>query len=93
MKNMVIVKANEQSEAGVIPGTGLLTKMMKHNEQLVKAGVMLTGEGLRPSSKGKRVKLAGNSESIRMGSSSSSKGLPGRYIPSKNTTFVVFSDL
>lgn len=59
MKVMVIVKANEQSEAGAIPDTQLLTKMMKYNEQLVKAGVMLTGEGLRPSSKGKRVKFAG----------------------------------
>lgn len=59
MKVMVIVKANEQSEAGCMPDTELLSKMTRYNEELVKAGVMLAGEGLQPSSKGKRVKFSG----------------------------------
>ena len=59
MKVMVIVKANEQSEAGILPDTELLTKMTKYNEQLVKAGIMLSGDGLQPSSKGKRVNFSG----------------------------------
>jgi hypothetical protein len=58
MKVMVIVKANQQSEAGALPDTELLTNMTKYNEQLVKAGVMLSGDGLQPSSKGKRVKFS-----------------------------------
>jgi len=53
----VIVKANEQSEAGILPDTELLANMTKYNEQLVKAGIMLSGDGLQPSSKGKRVKF------------------------------------
>ncbi|HUK48626.1 MAG TPA: YciI family protein [Terriglobales bacterium] len=57
MKVMVIVKANEQSEAGILPDTELLANMTKYNEQLVKAGIMLSGDGLQPSSKGKRVKF------------------------------------
>ncbi|PYV47156.1 MAG: dehydrogenase, partial [Acidobacteria bacterium] len=56
MKVMVIVKANKDSEAGVLPSTELLTKMGKYNEQLVQAGVMLAAEGLQSSAKGKRVK-------------------------------------
>ena len=64
MKVMVIVKANEQSEAGIPPSTDLLSKMMKYNEQLAKAGIMLSGEGLQPSSKGKRVKFAGEQRTI-----------------------------
>lgn len=75
MKVMVIVKANEQSEAGTIPDTQLLTKMMKYNEQLVKAGVMLTGEGLRPSSKGKRVKFAGEQRIVTDGPFAETKEL------------------
>jgi len=59
MKVMVIVKANEESEAGVLPSERLLTEMMAFNEQLVKAGVMLAGEGLHASSKGKRVRSKG----------------------------------
>ncbi len=55
MRFMVIVKATKESEAGVMPSTRLLTEMGKFNEELVKAGVMLAGEGLRPSSKGARV--------------------------------------
>ena len=58
MRVMVMVKANEDSEAGVMPSTELLTAMGKYNEELVKAGVMLAGEGLHPSSKGKRVRFS-----------------------------------
>jgi hypothetical protein len=75
MKVMVIVKASEQSEAGVMPDTELLTKMMKYNEQLVTAGVMLTGEGLRPSSKGKRVKFAGEQRIVTDGPFAETKEL------------------
>jgi hypothetical protein len=61
---MVIVKATKESEAGVMPSTRLLTEMGKFNEELVKAGVMLAGEGLRPSSKGARVKFSGNRRTV-----------------------------
>jgi hypothetical protein len=57
MRVMVIVKANKDSEAGMLPSPELLAKMGKYNEELQKAGIMLAGEGLRPSSKGKRVKF------------------------------------
>ena len=57
MRVMVIVKANKESEAGVLPSPELLAKMGKFNEELHKAGLLLAGEGLRPSSKGKRVKF------------------------------------
>ena len=60
MKFMVIVKASKDSEAGVMPGTELLTAMGQYNEELVNAGVMLAGEGLHPSSKGARVRFSGN---------------------------------
>jgi hypothetical protein len=59
MRVMVIIKANKDSEAGVMPSEQLLTDMGKFNEELVKAGVMLAGEGLHPSSKGKRVRFSG----------------------------------
>jgi len=61
---MVIVKANKESEAGVLPSTEILTKMGKYNEQLVQAGVMLAGEGLQSSAKGKRVKFSGDSKMV-----------------------------
>jgi len=64
MKVMVIVKANKDSEAGVMPSTELLTAMGKFNEELVNAGVMLAGEGLHPSSKGARVRLNGDSRTV-----------------------------
>ena len=64
MKVMVIVKANEQSGAGVLPDTELLAKMTKYNEQLVKAGIMLSGDGLQPSSKGKRVRFSGKQPTV-----------------------------
>ena len=57
MRFMVIVKADKNSEAGVMPSERLLSDMGKHNEQLVKAGIMLAGEGLHPSSKGKRIRF------------------------------------
>jgi hypothetical protein len=57
---MVIVKATKNSEAGVLPSEKLLAEMGKFNEELVKAGIMLAGEGLQPSSKGKRIRFSGN---------------------------------
>src|ERR1700757_682372 len=64
MRFMVIVKATKSSEAGVLPGEELLTAMGKYNEELTKAGVMLAGEGLHPSSKGARVKFAGEKRTV-----------------------------
>src|SRR3989441_8029966 len=64
MRFMVLVKANKDSEAGVLPNEKILTEMGKFNEELVKAGVMLAGEGLHPSSKGARVKFAGGKRTV-----------------------------
>ena len=64
MSVMVIVKATKESEAGVMPSEELLAAMGKYNEELVKAGVMLAGEGLHPSSKGKRVRFSGNRRTV-----------------------------
>jgi len=64
MRVMVIVKANKDSEAGVMPSERILTEMGKFNEELVKAGVMLQGEGLHSSSKGKRVKFSGGKRTV-----------------------------
>ena len=64
MKVMVIVKATKNSEAGVMPGEALLTAMGKYNEELVKAGIMLAGEGLHPSSKGKRIQFSGGKRNV-----------------------------
>jgi hypothetical protein len=64
MRVMVIVKANKDSEAGVLPGKELLTEMSKFNEELVKAGVMLAAEGLQASSKGVRVKFSGTKRTV-----------------------------
>ena len=64
MKFMVMVKATADSEAGKMPNTELLTAMGKFNEELVKAGVMLAGEGLHPTSKGKRVRFSGASRAV-----------------------------
>ena len=61
---MVIVKANADTEAGQLPSTELLTAMGKYNEDLVKAGVMLAGEGLQPSSKGARIKFSGSKRTV-----------------------------
>ena len=64
MKVMVIIKATKNSEAGIMPSEELLTKMGKFNEELVKAGVMLNGDGLHPSSKGKRVLFSGSERTV-----------------------------
>src|SRR6185312_12643708 len=64
MRFMVMVKASKDSEAGVMPSQELLTEMGKYNEELVKAGVMLAGEGLQPSSKGARVKFSGTKRTV-----------------------------
>ena len=64
MRVMVIVKANKDSESGKMPDTQLLTEMGNYNEELVKAGIMLAGEGLRESSKGKRIRFAGKQRSV-----------------------------
>ncbi|KVD78338.1 dehydrogenase [Burkholderia sp. ABCPW 14] len=64
MRVMVIVKATNDSEAGKMPGTELLEAMGKFNEALVKAGVMLAGEGLHPSAKGKRVRFSGSARTV-----------------------------
>ena len=64
MRVMVMVKADKSSEAGVMPDEKLLTAMGKFNDELVKAGVMLAGEGLHPSSKGKRVRFSGAKRTV-----------------------------
>ena len=64
MRFMIIVKATNDSEAGVMPDQKLLTDMGKYNEELVKAGVMLAGEGLHPSSKGARVRFSGPKRTV-----------------------------
>ncbi len=64
MRCMVLIKANKDSEAGVLPDEKLLTEMGKYNEELVKAGVMLAGEGLHPRSKGARVKFSGGKRTV-----------------------------
>jgi hypothetical protein len=61
---MVLIKANPESEAGQLPSERLLTEMTQYNEELVKAGIMLAGEGLHPSSKGVRVRFAGDKTSV-----------------------------
>lgn len=67
MKVMVLVKATEQSEAGVMPTTELLTAMMQYNESLVRAGILLAGEGLKPSRFGKRVRFSGKDRIVSDG--------------------------
>jgi hypothetical protein len=64
MRFMVIVKASKNSEAGVLPSEKLLTEMGKFNEELAKAGVMITGEGLQASSKGARVRFSGEKRTV-----------------------------
>ena len=64
MRFMVLVKANKDSEAGVLPDEKILNAMGKFNEELVKAGVMLAGEGLQPSSKGVRVRFSGGKRTV-----------------------------
>ena len=67
MRFMVIVKADQNSEAGVMPSTELLTAMGRFNEEMVEAGVLLAGEGLHPSSKGARIKYSGRERTVTPG--------------------------
>jgi hypothetical protein len=75
MRFMIIVKASKDSEAGVMPSEKLLTEMGKFNEELVKASVMLAGEGLQPSSKGARVKFSGSTRTVTDGPFAETKEL------------------
>ena len=75
MKVMVIVKATAESEAGAMPSEQMLTEMGNYNEELVKAGIMLAGEGLHPSSKGKRVLFSGTNRTVTDGPFTESKEL------------------
>ncbi len=79
MKVMVIVKATKNSEAGVMPSEKLLTEMGNYNEELVKAGIMLAGEGLQPSSKGKRIKFSGRQRNVLDGPFTETKELIAGY--------------
>jgi hypothetical protein len=75
MRFMILIKANKDTEAGVMPSEQLLTEMGKFNEELVKAGVMLAGEGLQPSSKGARVKFSGDKRTVTDGPFAETKEL------------------
>jgi hypothetical protein len=79
MRVMVIVKATKNSEAGAMPSEKLIADMGKYNEELVKAGVMLAGEGLRPSSKGKRVVFSGGKKTTLDGPFAETKELIAGY--------------
>jgi hypothetical protein len=79
MRFMVIVKATKDSEAGVMPTEELLTAMMKYNEELVKAGIMLAGDGLQPSSKGARVQFDGAKRAVVDGPFAETKELVAGY--------------
>ena len=79
MKLMVIVKASKQSEAGKMPSEKLLTEMGKYNEELVKAGIMLAGDGLHPSAKGKRIKFSGGKRDVVDGPFAETKELVAGY--------------
>jgi hypothetical protein len=79
MRFMVIVKASKESEAGQMPSRALLEAMGNYNEELVKSGVMLAGEGLAPSSKGARVKFEGKKRTVTDGPFAEAKELVGGY--------------
>ncbi|MGA6826999.1 YciI family protein [Nitrospira sp. NS4] len=79
MRFMVIVKATKDSEAGVMPGTKLLADMGAFNEELVKAGVLLAGDGLHPSSKGARVRFSGSKRTVVDGPFAETKELIAGY--------------
>ena len=79
MRVMAIVKASEDSEAGVMPSEELLAEMGKFNEELVKAGVMLDGNGLQPSSKGARIRFAGDKRTVIDGPFAETKELVAGY--------------
>jgi hypothetical protein len=76
---MVLVKASKGSEAGVLPSQKLLADMMKYNEELVKAGIMLAGEGLKPTSKAARVRFSGNQRTVIDGPFTETKELVAGY--------------
>jgi hypothetical protein len=76
---MVIVKATKDSEAGVLPSKELITAMGNYNEELVKAGIMLAGEGLKPSSKGKRIRFSGSKRTVVDGPFAETKELIAGY--------------
>src|ERR1700756_1281488 len=79
MRVMVIVKATKDSEAGALPSKELLTAMGKYNEELVKAGIMLAGDGLKPSSQGKRVRFSGAKRTVIDGPFTETKELIAGY--------------
>jgi hypothetical protein len=79
MRVMVMVKADKDTEAGVMPSEQLLSDMMKFNEELVKAGIMLAGEGLQPTSKGKRVRFSGPKRTVVDGPFAEAKELVAGY--------------
>lgn len=79
MRFMVLVKANKESEAGVMPNQEIIAAMEKYNQELIKAGVMLAGEGLRPSSKGARVKFVEGKQIVTDGPFAETKDLVAGY--------------
>jgi hypothetical protein len=79
MRVMVLIKANEQSEAGEMPSEKLLSEMLAFNEELVKAGVMLAGDGIKPSSEGVRVEFSGNDRKVINGPFAETKELLAGY--------------
>jgi hypothetical protein len=79
MRVMVVVKASKESEAGVLPDTEGLTKMLKYNEELLKSGIILAGDGLQPTSKGKRVKFSGSKRTVTDGPFTETKELIAGY--------------
>jgi hypothetical protein len=79
MRVMVIVKATKESEAGILPDTQSLANMLLYNEQLAKAGIVLAGDGLLPSSKGKRVKFSGDKRTVIDGPFTETKELIAGY--------------
>ena len=79
MRVMVMVKATKDSEAGVLPSQELITAMGNYNEELVKAGIMLAGEGLKPSSQGKRLRFSGSKRTVIDGPFSETKELIAGY--------------
>lgn len=79
MRVMVIVKATKDSEAGALPSKELITAMGNYNEELVKAGIMLAGEGLKPSSQGKRLRFSGSKRTVIDGPFSETKELIAGY--------------
>ena len=81
MRFMMLIKANEESEAGVMPSQELLDQMEKYNQELVEAGVMLAGEGLHPSTKGARIKFSGNQTTVVDGPFTEAKELIAGWWP------------